>query len=631
MTIPLNAKAILDSTEFQHGVEGMRSSGKSASGDIASSFSAMGLSSIATFLSLSGVIAETVKILGDCTKEAAEDETIMTRLSVTLTDMGRTGDISASGLEKTAMNLQTIAGINHDDILQAYNAIARFENLDTTAMDQIVKDAIDMFAGGEGGSVAENANAIARVLETGVIPRTWGFSFALKAAIQDEVKAGDTTKALADTLGTLEQRFGGQAAAQMKTEAGQARLLAADFKTLEEEIGQKLLPTELKLVQFADLIITAQGKIDNALKVHEAETQKTSKTYEDYALEMLRVKFVSQGVSEQDAITRAQHALTTYGLEDLAKAYNITSEEMYGYIKAAQGMDGPDAAFLRFLDNAKPGLDDTPTALAAADKAVVNYAADLADALGVVKDNTAYTKNLADAEKQLADDTAAGWGKNSQKIKDDKTAINDLKAAHHTAMLQMQVDLFQYGLTLDGTFDAADQQRILDYELKLGLLTQADYDEATAILKRKDALDKLPTDWSATYKTYWMTYYITNGTPPPSGDPTNPNPLGGGTGDTLKKRRSDYPPGATGDRDWQLWLAGGGQTYQAGTAGWQTVPGGYPNDTYPIRLTSGEKFNVIPAGNDEAGGGGGIVLNNYGTLLFPEGSNVKADLLRQLR
>lgn len=36
--------------------------------------------------------------------------------------------------------------------------------------------------------------------------------------------------------------------------------------------------------------------------------------------------------------------------------------------------------------------------------------------------------------------------------------------------------------------------------------------------------------------------------------------------------------------------------YASGTDGWETVPAGYPNDSYPVFLTSGEKFAVIPAG-----------------------------------
>lgn len=48
--------------------------------------------------------------------------------------------------------------------------------------------------------------------------------------------------------------------------------------------------------------------------------------------------------------------------------------------------------------------------------------------------------------------------------------------------------------------------------------------------------------------------------------------------------------------------------YANGTDGWQTVPAGFPNDSYPVGLTSGEKFAVIPQGGGAApatGGGGG--------------------------
>ena len=611
MTIQLNAKAILDSSEFQKGVEDMRSSGKSASGDIASSFSAMGLSSIAKFLSLSGAIAETVKILGDCTQAAAEDETIMTQLGVTLTDMGRTGDISASGLNKTAMNLQTIEGIDHDDILQAYNAIAKFENLDTTAMDQIVKDAIDMFAGGEGGSVAENANAIARVLETGVIPRTWGFSVALRAAIQDEVKAGDTTKALADTLGTLEQRFGGQAAAQMKTEAGQARLLAADFKTLEEEIGQKLLPTELKLVQFADLIITAHDKIDNALQAHSVDVLKTSKSYEDYALEMLRAKFVSQGVSEQDAITRAQHALSTYGLEGLAKAYNITSKEMYGYIQAAQGMDGPDDAFLRFQQNSKPDVDgntqsiiDQTAALAQLADAARSSAGDFAS---FAQDEKDYFTTMDEHKAKIAaleEELKTAWGSNKESILsaigDEKAAMAQLEKDHHDKIGWMIGDLINLKNTRDGDFSRADMAEYTNFLEQWGVIT---HNEALKMMDDWDAVEaaklralgggasggQVPTDtFTTTTPSQRIVGYNQYG------------PIYGATGLDIM------------------------------------IPEGYGNDKYPLNLnvSSGEEVIVKTPSQQNAGGGGGgggLTLYNYGTLVVQGHEDVQESLLRQLR
>lgn len=54
---------------------------------------------------------------------------------------------------------------------------------------------------------------------------------------------------------------------------------------------------------------------------------------------------------------------------------------------------------------------------------------------------------------------------------------------------------------------------------------------------------------------------------------------------------------------------GSGNKWAEGTDGWMTVPSGYPNDTYPILLTSGERFAVIPEGAQaspaSAGGFGG--------------------------
>jgi hypothetical protein len=39
-----------------------------------------------------------------------------------------------------------------------------------------------------------------------------------------------------------------------------------------------------------------------------------------------------------------------------------------------------------------------------------------------------------------------------------------------------------------------------------------------------------------------------------------------------------------------------------------TVPGGFPNDTFPIRASSGEHVEITPKGR---GGGGMVIINNY--------------------
>ena len=46
-------------------------------------------------------------------------------------------------------------------------------------------------------------------------------------------------------------------------------------------------------------------------------------------------------------------------------------------------------------------------------------------------------------------------------------------------------------------------------------------------------------------------------------------------------------------------------THATGTDGWMTVPPGYPNDTYRVGLTSGERYNVSTPDQTPSG------ANNY--------------------
>ena len=62
---------------------------------------------------------------------------------------------------------------------------------------------------------------------------------------------------------------------------------------------------------------------------------------------------------------------------------------------------------------------------------------------------------------------------------------------------------------------------------------------------------------------------------------------------------------------------GGGHNnaFASGTDGWRTVPSGYENDNYPVFLSSGEKFAVVPPGESLPGGGGsGGEKNIYVTV-----------------
>lgn len=58
--------------------------------------------------------------------------------------------------------------------------------------------------------------------------------------------------------------------------------------------------------------------------------------------------------------------------------------------------------------------------------------------------------------------------------------------------------------------------------------------------------------------------------------------------------------------------------YAEGTGGWRTVPAGYPNDSYPILMSSGERFAVVPRGESPAGfaSGTGDMIKSAPTIVI---------------
>lgn len=60
-------------------------------------------------------------------------------------------------------------------------------------------------------------------------------------------------------------------------------------------------------------------------------------------------------------------------------------------------------------------------------------------------------------------------------------------------------------------------------------------------------------------------------------------------------------------------LAYAGRGYASGTDGWETVPSGFANDSYPIRLSSGEQF-AVRSSSSPAGSGGPVQVHIHGNV-----------------
>jgi hypothetical protein len=532
---------------------------------------AAGIFTYQTFIKVLEKVAEYMR---ESVAAAAANETAMMHLNTTLASSGRNAEISAKQIAKMATGLMEMSSFDDEAIIDAYNAMAKFETINTGDLDKVVKTAMDMTVA-LGGDLATNANEIARVLETGLIPRSWGFTAALKEQIKNLIGAGESGKALTLILDQLNSRYGGQAAAELNTYAGKVKQLEVALGELKESVGRLVLPVLkdlvyelLKVAKTADLIVNWNEKITNALKEHGAEVLKTSKSYDEYAFEMMRSTFASKGFTDEIARRAAKVEMEIYSLEELAKRYGFLTEAQRENMIVAKAMEVTDNELAAGWRKNREGF---VPALESEKKAMVDWASELNLALSVAKEYGDYTKKLADLEKQLADARAAGYGDTSEKVVDLKTRIEELQAAHKRATDEMLLGLIQYQLALDGLSEA-DIQWLLNLRLNMGLLTQAEYDAAMGLLKLRAVFDAMPKEWSTEYKIYYITYYETHGTPPPSG---------GGPPDSY----TDYNPAKDPPKKPK---SGNTSGYGYAQGGVFTVPPGFNRDNYIARFTSGE-------------------------------------------
>jgi len=197
-----------------------------------------------------------------------------------------------------------------------------------------------------------------------------------------------------------------------------------------------------------------------------------------------------------------------------------------------------------------------------------------------------------------------GWGPESEKIQsvNDKLAENEQKQKDVTVAMQgtleqMLLNTAAAGLDAEGqlalarslgqideeAYAALSAQQALKGEYDAGLLTAQQYADKTLALK--DAVASLESK-KVTITVDAILNEVRN---------------------TFQNSVGSYYSNLN---------SGGGNAYgyAEGTDGWMTVPPGYPNDSYPIMVESGERFAVIPAGVNAAPtsaggmGGGGMVV-----------------------
>ena len=293
---------------------------------------------------------------------------------------------------------------------------------------------------------------------------------------------------------------------------------------------------------------------------------------------------------------------------------DMLAQKIYEQNTAVNSAEQSYTAMAKAMEESVPGAQ----ALAEAEKTAAEAAKEMTQAntnfLGVVanmqsaENSYAETvRTLAEERKQIEADKAAaiaaGWSASSQKVQeyDAALAVNSVKtqenaAEHDLATKKIVLGILQQKLTADGILDDKETLWLLEKGKSWGIYSQTVIDEAKKAIAEANNI-------SAAINSITDQKTI----------------------DILIRYTNEY-----GQRDTN---AAPGRAL--GTKGWEQVPAGFPNDTYPVLMTSGEKFAVIPAGASAptnlpgglGGGGGSVIVNaNFPTLSLADSSGLMSAL-----
>lgn len=230
------------------------------------------------------------------------------------------------------------------------------------------------------------------------------------------------------------------------------------------------------------------------------------------------------------------------------------------------------------------------------------------------------TEERTRLESERAELIKQGWWEGSEKVKDYDVALEENAKKtqenakeHLMASRQIILGLIEQKLAQDG-LTTEELNFLLEKGQAWGLYSDTVINEARdAILEAEKVsrtINDIPASKSISINVSSnyadviadMGSYFTSekGSAPPTKPKTKPKSGVGGH------------------------VAGAG--YAGGTGGWLTVPSGYPNDSYPVNLSSGEQFAVVPPGGG-VGGNVSVSLQVNSPVTIMDEQRVKAVLL----
>lgn len=210
-----------------------------------------------------------------------------TKLASVIRATGGAAGYTIDEFKAMASELQELTGIGDEVILSAQAIIATFKNIKGDAFREATVLAADMSAV-LGTGLTENAKKVGKALED----PTKGMTALAEAGVvfskqqQDVIKAlqesGDLASAQKIIIDELSNTFGGAAADQANTFAGQVTKLWNRIGDLGEVIGGLLVPVLQSILPIVDKVVTVFSGLGSALAESTGSVETWSESWSSY-------------------------------------------------------------------------------------------------------------------------------------------------------------------------------------------------------------------------------------------------------------------------------------------------------------------------------------------------------------
>lgn len=203
-------------------------------------------------------------------KDAASFEKLQAKTAAVIESTGNAANISVGGVQELAGSLESLSGVDEEEIINSQNILATFTKIKNAGPDKVFDDAAEAALN---MSVALGTDLTGATLQIGKALNNpiAGLSALGRAGVQfteqqkEQIKAmvaaGDTMGAQKAILGELETQFGGAAEAAGSGFAGSMARLQDAVGDAFREIGQELIPILTDLAEW--LAKNLPGAIDD--------------------------------------------------------------------------------------------------------------------------------------------------------------------------------------------------------------------------------------------------------------------------------------------------------------------------------------------------------------------------------